>query len=217
MKGIIFFAVTSFLAGVQATGIPTARKELEADIGEHKGYSSTYVRWGRTKCRGDDTELVYKGFAGGSHYTQYGGAADFLCLPEVPTWGTNIAAVYMGLIYGAEYELTSGHHPFSTVSANDDVPCSVCRTPRATTIMIPAKSNCYQGWIQEYTGYLMSGYYGHAGPTNYVCVDARPEAVFRGSPDHNGHLMYMVQASCGSLPCPPYVEGRVIACVVCSK
>ncbi|KAK3587948.1 hypothetical protein CHS0354_014463 [Potamilus streckersoni] len=183
-----------------------------------QGHASTYVRWGKTTCPGNDTELVYKGFAAGSHFQHSGGAADFVCLPDVPTWGKHVGGTgYAGFIYGAEYELYSGSNPFSTVSIEDDASCCVCRPPRTTTIMVPGRTDCYTGWNQEYTGYLMSGYYGHAGNSNYVCVDANSDPGLGGFTNYNGHLMYVVQAQCGSLPCPPYVQGRVIACVVCSK
>ncbi|KAK3587947.1 hypothetical protein CHS0354_014462 [Potamilus streckersoni] len=183
-----------------------------------RGHASTFVRWGKTTCPGNDTELVYEGFAGGSLYSEPGSAADFLCLPKLPTWAKNVGGTDIAaFIYGAEYEIISGSNPFSTVSREDDVPCCVCRPPRTTSLMIPARTDCYPGWNQEYNGYLMSDYHVHPGATNYVCVDANPDAVLGGTANNNGHLMYVVQAKCGSLPCPPYVEGRVIACVVCSK
>ncbi|KAK3587951.1 hypothetical protein CHS0354_014466 [Potamilus streckersoni] len=157
------------------------------------------------------------GYAGGSHHTYTGGSADFLCLPEDPTWGNNMGGTDpSGLIYGAEYELYAGSNPFS-VSMEDDSPCCVCKPPRTASLMIPGRTNCYPGWTIEYTGYLMTGYHGHPGATNYVCVDAKAEAIPRGNTNDNGHLMYIVKAKCGSLPCPPYIEGRIVACVVCSK
>ncbi|KAL3832678.1 hypothetical protein ACJMK2_024300 [Sinanodonta woodiana] len=200
-------------------------KSIERDAQESRrpttnatnGFGSTYVRWGRTTCSGNDTEMVYKGYAGGSDHADTGGSADFLCLPEDPTWGKNVlGSAPSGFIYGAEYELVDGSNPFS-VSREDDVPCCVCKPPRTASLMIPGRTNCYLGWTMEYTGYLMSGYHGHSGATNYVCVDANAEATIRGNINYNGHLMYIVTAKCGSLPCPPYVEGKIVACVVCSR
>ena len=45
------------------------------------------------------------------------------------------------------------------------------------------------------------------------------ENVLGNGHDQNGRLLYAVEASChaNSLPCPPYVQGREIACVVCTK
>ncbi|KAL3874772.1 hypothetical protein ACJMK2_037742 [Sinanodonta woodiana] len=178
-----------------------------------KGFGSTYVRWGRTVCPGNETELVYKGFAGGSFFTHPGSAADFLCLTDEPVWGKHAGGLTNpALIYGVEYE-----HTFSTVSMNDDMPCCVCKTSRTPTIMIPGRTECYPGWTIEYKGYLMSGHHSQAGSTNFVCVDTNAEARSGGATDFNGHLAYLIQAACGSLPCPPYFEGRVLTCVVCSR
>ncbi|KAL3874761.1 hypothetical protein ACJMK2_037731 [Sinanodonta woodiana] len=183
-----------------------------------KGSGSTYVRWGRTICPGNGTELVYKGFAGGSSFIHTGGAADFLCMTEEPIWGKSVGGSYpAGYVYGAEYQLYVGSNPFSTVSINDDVPCCVCKSFRTSTLMIPGRTECYPGWTMEYSGYLMSGDHSHNGATNYVCVDANPEARHGTPENHDGHLLYVVQAICGSLPCPPYVAGQVLTCVICSK
>ncbi|KAK3587952.1 hypothetical protein CHS0354_014467 [Potamilus streckersoni] len=204
-------------------------KALETDVKEKnlklqlltdaksKALGSTYVRWGRNTCPENDTDLVYKGFAGGSFWTHSGGAADFLCLPENPTWGANVQYTgASGFIFGAEYKVYHGSNPFLTVSSEIDVPCCVCRTTRTNILMIPGRTNCYPGWSMEYTGYLMSGHHVHAGATNYVCVDANPESRPGSIDNKEGHLMYIVQVKCGSLPCPPYVENRVVACVLCS-
>ncbi|XP_078681676.1 uncharacterized protein LOC144916423 [Branchiostoma floridae x Branchiostoma belcheri] len=51
----------------------------------------------------------------------------------------------------------------------------------------------------------------------YVCVDGQPETVPGGDANQNGALFYLVEARCGSLPCPEYVEGRELTCVVCTK
>ncbi|KAL3874764.1 hypothetical protein ACJMK2_037734 [Sinanodonta woodiana] len=182
------------------------------------GLGSTYVRWGRTSCPGNGSELVYKGFAGGSFYSHSGGAADFLCMTEEPIWGKSVvASSHAGYVYGVEYELYGTSNPFSTVSLDNDVPCCVCKTFRSSTLMIPGRTECYPGWTMEYSGYLMSGYHGHNGATNYVCVDANPEARRESSASLDGHLLYVVQAVCGSLPCPPYVANGVLTCVICSK
>ncbi|XP_021352225.1 uncharacterized protein LOC110449596 [Mizuhopecten yessoensis] len=48
------------------------------------GGGSTFVRWGRTDCPANLTELVYSGYAGGSWYDHSGAAVDYLCLPPDP-------------------------------------------------------------------------------------------------------------------------------------
>lgn len=63
----------------------------------------------------------------------------------------------------------------------------------------------------------MAGNWNHPAATTYTCVDEHPEAVHGGPENRNGYLFYHVEALCGSLKCPPYVHGRELACVVCSK
>ena len=46
----------------------------------------TYTRWGKSSCPNvEETELVYTGRAGGSHY-QHAGAANYLCMPLDPQY-----------------------------------------------------------------------------------------------------------------------------------
>ncbi|KAK3589024.1 hypothetical protein CHS0354_007969 [Potamilus streckersoni] len=82
---------------------------------------------------------------------------------------------------------------------------------------IKNRTNCYQRWTMEYTRYLMSGAAGDEGATNYLCKDKNPKAVKRGSADDLDHSTCLVDVHCGSLPCPPNVEGRQLDCVVSSK
>ena len=98
---------------------------------------------------------------------------------------------------------------------NQDVPCAVWRTPRTNVLMLPGRNQCYNDWQLEYTGFLMSDYYGYSSK-EYACVDAYPETLNSGSTNANGALFYFVEARCGALKCPPYIEGREITCAVCS-
>ena len=99
-----------------------------------------------------------------------------------------------------------------------DVPCVVCQVNhRSSTIMIPARTACYPGWTLEYWGYLMSGHRDLPASTDYYCVDADQEAVKGRGQNDNGYLLFFVEGRCGSLPCPPYVNGRELTCVVCTK
>ena len=63
----------------------------------------------------------------------------------------------------------------------------------------------------------MAGYHGHASATEYICVDKDPESLYGSHVNHNGRLLYKVEGICGSLQCPPYVDGKELACVVCSR
>ena len=50
-----------------------------------------------------------------------------------------------------------------------------------------------------------------------ICMDSDPEALAHGATSDDQGTIYLIEGRCGSLQCPPYVEGREIACAVCSK
>ncbi|XP_013396502.1 uncharacterized protein LOC106163457 [Lingula anatina] len=121
-----------------------------------------------------------------------------------------------------EYE-TIDPNIFSTSNTGDqnfrnhDAPCAVCYTQtRPSHVMIPAKKTCPAGWTTEYNGYLVSNRDDYAR-TEFVCLDEAPEVVAGGHENKDGALIYPAEVKCGSLPCPPYVDGRELTCVVCSK
>nr|XP_022303121.1 uncharacterized protein LOC111110801 [Crassostrea virginica] len=180
--------------------------------------SVVYTRWGKKTCS-TNAELVYSGYAGGSHHTHTGAAVDPLCLPRDPEWGIYKDGIetYISIVYGAEYE-TFGVSGYMSTLQNHDVPCAVCLVrERSIVKMFPARKACFKGWKVEYQGYLMAGYHGFAAGTMYTCVDSHPDTLHGGRSDKNGYLFYPVEGQCGSLKCPPYVEGRELTCVVCSK
>ncbi|XP_078655904.1 uncharacterized protein LOC144902382 [Branchiostoma floridae x Branchiostoma belcheri] len=177
---------------------------------------TVYTRWGKTTCPNGVT-LLYEGIAGGSHWTLAGGA-NYVCLPKNPEWG-NFKSGNQGnsYIFGAEYQV-SFSNPFQTQGLHDhDVPCAVCHVAtRGAQVMIPARLSCPSGWTREYKGYLMAERFNHKR-SEFVCVDEQPEVRPSGHANVDGALFYPVDARCGSLPCPPYVEGRELTCVVCTK
>lgn len=125
-------------------------------------------------------------------------------------------------MYGTEYELgdihaNGGSKYFGKNVRDEDAPCAMCLSARSNVLMIPGRLNCYPGWTKEYSGYLMSGHHSHASATEFVCVDAKPDIVFGGHPDQEGRLFYLVEGVCGSLKCPPYINGRELTCVVCTQ
>ena len=82
---------------------------LQGPPGPVRG-GETYIRWGRTTCPSiSGTELVYTGWAGGSHYTHSGGGANYLCLTKTPqSLRYSSATNNHGIVYGAEYEASPG-------------------------------------------------------------------------------------------------------------
>ena len=173
-----------------------------------------YTRWGRKSCPNDTgAQLVYEGITGGSGHQQSGGGANYVCLPKDPQYmSTHVpAASYM---YGAEYESVNG---IFSDKEDHDAPCAVCYISTKTVkLMIPARITCPSSWTIEYKGYLMAPYHDQKN-TVYECVDENAESVPGSSANTNGALLYFTVSTCTGLPCPPYVNNRVITCVVCTK
>jgi hypothetical protein len=163
--------------------------------------------------------ILFKGFTSGSPHEVQGGAASFLCLPQNPTWAKYVDGIqnFGGYVSGTEYEIYDAFKPFPRSMQDQDAPCAVCRSSRPTTITIPGRTNCDDGWTMEYTGYLMTGHKTQTAATDYACVDSDPEGVYHGGANLNGKLFYYTEVKCGSLPCQEYPDGRELACVVCSK
>ncbi|CAC5402712.1 unnamed protein product [Mytilus coruscus] len=181
--------------------------------GTAKEVGSTYIRWGHNRCPTKST-VVYEGYVAGKKYNINGGGSNFLCLTKQPEYtilqSTNIAKN----LYGVETDI-NGFSP----SINDkDMTCAVCLTQRSSVLMIPGTKSCPSGWNMEYWGYLMShGAGGTWQPTQYICTDSRPVAVPGGDRNNDESVVYLVGGVCGSLKCPPYINGKPLTCVVCSR
>ncbi|XP_025112797.1 short-chain collagen C4-like isoform X3 [Pomacea canaliculata] len=169
------------------------------------GWSSSYIRWGRSECP-NGSEIVYRGFVGGSSYDSDGAAANRLCLTATPRPSDITGA--RTYIYGAEYKFAE-HHDM-------DVVCAVCRARLAVTVMVPGTDVCPEGWTLQYAGHLTAGMVGHRAASEYLCLDANPEHRPGSHESRNGALFYYVFAQCGSLPCPPYTN-MYLTCAVCSR
>jgi len=171
--------------------------------------------------------VMFIGHAAGGLSTQGGGGSNSLCLPEDPQWKTYRGGdPYHGSIAGVEYDVYSGNNVFSEVNNGGNslhhkpAPCAFCYVQgRSTVAMIPARTQCPDGWSMEYTGYLMSEYTGslrNSHRSSYICWDEAPEVAVGGITQHQA-MIYPVDVICGSLPCSVYVTGRQLTCVVCSK
>jgi len=155
-----------------------------------------------------------------------------LCLPEDPQWKTFLDgySAYAGGIVGLKYEIFNSafgnqNSPFfernSGSSPLGDKPasCAVCYvTGRSAMLMIPARTQCPDGWTTEYAGYLVSDskHDGNRKRSSYICLDEAPEVAIGGTAQDQA-VIYPVEVSCGTLPCSLYIDGRELACVVCSK
>ncbi|KAL5017859.1 hypothetical protein ScPMuIL_003581 [Solemya velum] len=189
--------------------------------GLYSGGGAIYTRWGRTRCNENGTELVYSGITASSHYTHQGGT-DYLCLTTDVTWGKHDdrADGWGGFLYGTEYNIQTlrSNLIFGEALDGHNAPCSVCRSfSRRTVLMIPGRFECIDGWSMEYHGYLMSEHHSHKGSRQFVCMDASPEKIQGGGINQHESVLHLVDGMCGTLPCPPYVNGREIPCAVCTK
>ena len=175
--------------------------ELEGIINEFRrngriSTGNTYIRWGRTTCPSETgAHVLYDGYAGGSHYTHTGGGSNYLCLPRDPDL-VNIVGGDRSLLFGAEYQLGSTDSSLNILH-DEDVPCAVCYTPNTNVVMIPAKSSCTDGWVLEYSGFLMSANYQDLGRTTYVCVDGEAEGLDHIYGNQNGALFFSLKQGVG--------------------
>lgn len=82
--------------------------------------------------------------------------------------------------------------------------------------MIPGRDTCPDNWTTEYGGYIMGENHSAKHPSQYICVDKRPQAVPNTQGSQAASQLHVVETQCASLVCEPYVAGREIPCVVCS-
>lgn len=172
-----------------------------------------YQHWGRTSCSGD-ASLVYNGYMANSQYTASGGGSNFICLTNNVTYVTYPSPQEGTNIYGTKYY--TSFQGFKNNLNEHLALCAVCYTAyRGSQIMVPATKECPIGWTVEYRGYLMSGHYDNHHSSEFVCVDE--EAEPGGTSFGDGAVLYVVQGLCDPLSCKPFVNGRQLACVVCTK
>ena len=102
---------------------------------------------------------------------------------------------------------------------NNNVPCAVCHvTERHVKVMIPARKQCPVGWTREYGGYLTTSHHITDHRTTFECMDEAPEVIEGAGGSQGGAWFYTVEADCGyALPCPSYIYGWALTCVVCTK
>ena len=197
--------VTEMSADIQA--LKNSDVQQTHDIRD--ALTSTFVRWGSSTCD-DSSELVYSGVVGGSLYSHTGAATNYLCLTMSPVFDSHAIPPGLAYLYGGEYETYDSHDDYDPV-------CAVCRSSFPTTVMIPGTNVCTPGWHLLYSGYLMAGAYSHVASTEYICVDSDLQEATHSSADELAKVTYFTLTRCGTLPCPPYAENKVVTCVVCAK
>lgn len=173
--------------------------------------TSMFVHWGSSHCS-SSAETVYSGVIGGSFYDHSGAATNYLCLTMSPVFSNHSIPAVIAYLYGSEYETLTSQEHFQS-----DPVCAVCRSSFSTTVMTPGTNVCAPGWHVQYSGYLMAGHYLHAAGSEYICVDSSLESRPNSQLDQNGVLLYFTVTQCGSLPCSPYENNKVVLCAVCSR
>lgn len=119
-------------------------------------------------------------------------------------------------MYGAEYEDSAVKR--GEARPHQDVPCAMCVGRYSASLMIPSSTQCTDGWTKVYQGMLATGNHTDHAAAQYICVDQNPQSLEGGSDvQEPGKRMLGVTARCGSLQCPPYKEGMLLTCVVCTK
>ncbi|XP_071956952.1 uncharacterized protein [Antedon mediterranea] len=186
---------------------------------ETRNASVVYTHWGRSDCTPHTSDVVYTGYIAGGEYLHSGGGTNPLCLPETPEYNNGLVSSgsLRSLIYGSEIQAYD-YLPWNDIHQHDPL-CAVCLAQgRSTSLMIPAKRTCPQGWTKEYEGLLMGSRHDHPGGHEYLCVDLDPEVKPGSSPNKNGFLLYPVVGVCGAsfAACPPYVDNAELPCVVCT-
>lgn len=188
---------------------------------------ATYTRWGKTECPSvNGTVKIYDGLAAGGTYTRYGGAIDLLCIPREPSYGNYSGSLGgSSYLYAAAYTLRTeaSFALFGKDLKNPELntPCVVCQSiGRTASLRIAGQTDCYTGWTTEYRGYLLSEHEGHQRAPDFPCVDSDADGILQANVGiERGRLLYKVTVHCFSnVPwCPPYINARELACVMCTK
>lgn len=179
--------------------------------------ASVFTNWGRKSCP-DDTEQLYTGYAAASYYSHQGSGANMVCLTAEPRYHQyNDGNQNGALLYGVMYALnlpSYGH------VRSRGVPCSLCLTHSANTLMAPGRSDCPSDWTAQYSGYLVAAYHSYTSKLNWECLNEKPEADSRGS-SSSGTYLYQTEIECGSIRCrnqeDRYAQDRELTCAVCSS
>ena len=114
-------------------------------------------------------------------------------------------------VYGSEYGVCPEPQCGTTPA------CALCRVARATSVMIPGTNTCSPGWTKEYSGYIMAGYPDYTSSSEFICVDSAKNDVNTARANTYKNVLYYAHVKCVPLPCPPYVDDKLLTCVVCSK
>ncbi|XP_041346870.1 uncharacterized protein LOC121366519, partial [Gigantopelta aegis] len=124
---------------------------------------------------------------------------------------TGAQLLYEGIAGGSHYSHSGGGANYICLPKVPDY---------LSTANPPYESYLY-GAEYQYVNNIFPSKHDHNVPCArnavYECVDKDAESIYGSSGNIDGALFYFVQGTCTGLPCPPYVNNRVITCVVCTK
>lgn len=200
--------------------------------GNAKRYRKTYTRWGQNACSGNNNltnmvATIYQGVMATTSNLRGSSGANYLCLPNQPTYDSRISFpvnnmspyLYSSLIDMRGYE--------DLELTNIDTlgfylaPCSVCELSVSKIVMMPGLSMCPTSWKLVYNGNMMAQRAGKKR-TQYMCVDSvidlkTSDRVKRFTRVFSS--LNFVETECRGLPCmlSGYTRYNEIPCVMCSK
>ena len=83
--------------------------------------------------------------------------------------------------------------------------------------MVPSHYECPDGWLKEYSGYIMSGSSGQEGSSMFYCIDEPLEQVKSSGECEDVYHLGTVFIDASSLLHEPNNGGQELPCVVCTK
>ena len=192
-------------------------KGEKGDPGTPGNGGLVFTRWGKNSCpETDNTELIYEGVTLGSSFNSTGGGANYMCISSAPDYMNTGSVTYFTSLGTARYKGAT-----NLDVENKAAVCAVCYTSsRSAKLMIPGKINCPSKWTKEYSGFVMSDFYGHKHNSVFECIDKDMDGVTSddSSAGDSARLYHVATNKCTSdLPCPPYIKYKPITCVVCTK
>ncbi|VDI15949.1 Hypothetical predicted protein [Mytilus galloprovincialis] len=170
------------------------------------------------------TRTKSEGFVGGASHNDSGSQVNMLCVPTQPQYAiNNKKADNHPWLGGTIYSMHQMDTPNTALDQSKytlyGIPCTVCRArDKTSVIMIPGRKECTSDWEKEYNGYLFGGNPKFKSGSEYVCIDEVPERRKKATSWSEKPILKPVHSKCNEvMPCPPFIDGRVLTCVVCSK
>ena len=139
-----------------------------------------YTRWGKTTCLSiNGTQLVYAGRAAGSWFYHKGGASNYLCLPNDPSYlqyrSQHFVIIYMGLSMRPEMDYCQ--HLMIRMYR---VPCVIFPPGGQCWWYLQRPSALPLGPVSTTATCMMTERYNHHR-SMFECVDQNPETVPGGA------------------------------------